>query len=85
MNKIFKSLNSINNFSKKIIFYGCFVVLAFCLMGACLICYNNAITQEIALYELGSTLIQTSTVLFAQVVIGSLIIDLFNTMIQNNN
>lgn len=84
MDKIFKSLNSINSFSRKIIFYGCFIVLAFCFMGACLICYNNVVTQEIALQELGKHFIQTSTVLFAQVIIGSLIIDLFNTMIQNN-
>lgn len=85
MDKIFKSLNSINNFSKKIICYGCIVVLAFCIMGAGLIFYNNIFTQEVALYEIGSSLIQNSTVIFAQVIIGSLVIDLFNTMIQNND
>jgi len=85
MDKIFKSLNSINSFSKKIICYGCIVVLAFCIIGACLIFYNSAVTQEVALYEIGANLIQTSTVVFAQVIIGSLVIDLFNTMIQNNN
>lgn len=85
MDKIIKSLNSINSFSKKIIFYGCFIVLAFCFIGASLICYNNAVTQEVELYELGSSFIQTSTVLFAQVVICGLIIDLFNTMIQNHD
>lgn len=85
MDKIFKSLNSINSFSKKIICYGCVFVLLLCILGACLIFYNNIVTQEVALYEIGSTLIQTSTVVFAQVVIGSLVIDLFNTMIQNNN
>ena len=85
MDKIFKSLNSINNFSKNIIFYGCMVVIAFCLLGVGLITYNNAIAQEVALYELGSALIKNSTIIFAQVVIGSLVIDFFNTMIQNNN
>ncbi|MBO5142567.1 MAG: hypothetical protein J6C46_06155 [Clostridia bacterium] len=85
MDKIFKSLNSINNFSRKIIFYGCIIVLAFCLVGACIIGYNNLVTQEVALYELGSSMIHTSTVVFAQVVIGALVIDWFNTMIQNND
>ena len=85
MDKIFKSLNSINNFSKKIICYGCIVVLAFCILGAGIIFYNNLVTEEVALYEIGSSLIQNSTVIFAQVIIGSLVIDLFNTMIQNNN
>lgn len=85
MDKIFKSLNSINNFSKKIICYGCIVVLAFCILGAGIIFYNNMVAQEVALYEIGSSLIQNSTVIFAQVIIGSLVIDLFNTMIQNND
>jgi len=85
MDKIFKSLNSINNFSRKIIFYGCIIVLAFCLAGAAVITYNSLVVQEVALYEIGSSLIQTSTTMFAQVVIGALVIDWFNTMIQNND
>lgn len=85
MDKIFKSLNSINSFSKNIIFYGCMVVIAFCLLGVGLICYNNAVAQEVALYELGSAFIKNSTVIFAQVIIGSLVIDLFHTMMQNNS
>ncbi len=85
MDKIFKSLNAINSFSKKIIMYGCVIVLAFCLIGACIIGYNNFSVQEVALYQLGANMIQTSTVVFAQVIIGALIIDWFHTMIQNNN
>ena len=85
MDKIFKSLNSINSFSRKIIFFGCIVVLAFCIIGACIITYNNLAVQEVALYQLGSNMIQTSTVVFAQVIIGALVIDWFNTMIQNND
>lgn len=84
MDKIFKSLNSINSFSSKIIFYGCMVVLAFCIIGACIIGYNQLFTQEINLYDLGVSLIQTSTVIFAQVVIGALAIDLFNTIAHND-
>lgn len=85
MDKIFKSLNSINSFSQKIIFYGCIFVIAFCIVGAGIIAYNNFFVQEVALYEIGSNMVQTSTVLFAQVVIGALVIDWFNTIIQNND
>lgn len=85
MDKIFKSLNSINSFSRKIIFYGCLIVLAFCIVGAGIIAYNSLVTREVSLYELGSSMIHTSTVMFAQVVIGALVIDWFNTMIQNND
>lgn len=85
MDKIFKSLNSINTFSKNIIFYGCIIVLAFCILGAVIIGYNSIVTQEVTLYQLGSNMIQTSTVVFAQVVIGALIIDWFNAMMKNND
>lgn len=85
MDKIFKSLNSINTFSRKIIFYGCIIVIAFCVVGAGIIAYNSLVTEEVALYQLGSNMIHTSTVVFAQVVIGALVIDWFNTIIQNND
>lgn len=85
MDKIFKSLNSINSFSKKVIIYGCMIVLIFCLIGACVIGYNSLVVHEVALYNIGSSLIHTSTIVFAQVIIGALIIDWFNAMIQNNN
>lgn len=85
MDKIFKSLNAINQFSKKIIFYGSLFVLALCSIGAGIIIYNSLVLQEVALYELGSSMIQTSCVVFAQVVIGGLLIDFFHTVFQNNN
>lgn len=85
MDKIFKSLNSINNFSRKIIFYGCIVVLCFCVIGAFIISYNNLFAQEVQLYNLGANMIQTSTVMYAQVIIGALVIDWFNTIIKNND
>lgn len=80
MDKIFKSLNSINNFSRNIIYYGCLIVLAFCFIGVGLILYNNVVTQEVGIYEVGTAFIKNSTVIFAQVIIGALVIDLFNTM-----
>lgn len=85
MDKIIKSLNSINNFSKNIIKYGSIIVLALCIIGACIICYNKFTVQEVQLYELGSGLIKSSTIVFAQVVIGGLIIDWFNTIAQNRD
>ena len=84
MDKIFKSLNSINSFSSKIILYGCIFVLAFCIVGAVIIGYNHLFTQEIGLYELGVNLIQTSTIIYAQIVNGGLAIDLFNTIAHND-
>ena len=55
------------------------------MVGAGIIAYNSLVTEEVALYQLGSNMIQTSTVVFAQVVIGALVIDWFNTIIQNND
>ena len=85
MDKIFKCLNSINTFSKNIILYGCIIVLAVCIVGAFIIGHNSALVHEVALYKLGSGMIHTSTVVFAQIVIGALIIDWFNTMMKNND
>lgn len=85
MSKIIKSLNSINSFSKKIILFGCIPVLCFCLIGAGIITYNNFFVNEVALYDIGASMVQTSTVLFAQIVIGALVIDWFNAIIQNND
>lgn len=85
MDKIFKSLNSINNFSKKIICYGCLIVIAFCILGAGIIGYNSIVTQQVELYEIGTSFIQNSTILFAQIVIGALVMDFFYHIMQNND
>ncbi len=84
MEKIFKSLNAINNYSKKIITYGSFIVLAFCLIGVAIIGYNEVTNQQVILHTIGSSMVQVSSVMFAQIVIGALVIDLFNTMIHNH-
>ena len=80
MDKLFKNLNSINTFSRNIIFYGCLIVLALCLVGACIIGYNSIVVHEVELYKIGSSIMHNSTIVFAQVVIGGLIIDWFNKM-----
>lgn len=85
MGKIIKSLNSINSFSKKVIMIGSFPVFAMCIAGIVTIGYNAVVTQEFNLYRIGCSMISTSCVVFAQVVIASLIMDFINTMIQNRD
>lgn len=84
MDKIFKSLNSINSFSGKIILYGSIIILAICIVGACIIGYNQIFTQEVGLYALGVNLIQTATTVFAQVVIGALLMDWLGHILPND-
>ncbi|MBQ9267649.1 MAG: hypothetical protein IJ217_05175 [Clostridia bacterium] len=85
MGKIVKSLNSVNSFSKNIIMTGCYISLFLCMVGILLVGYNNFVRQEVELYNVGSTMIYTAGVLFANVTIGGLIIDFFNTMVNNND
>ncbi len=85
MDKIFKTLNSINGFSKKIIFIASSAVLIACISGICLIAYNSAFVHDVELFEIGSMLIKKSTIVFAQFIIGALIIDWINTTLQNND
>lgn len=85
MNKIVKSLNSVNSFSKRIIVTGSLIALFLCIAGMILIGYNTIISQKVQLYTLGSTMIQTAIVLFVQIVIGGLIIDFFSNMVNNHN
>lgn len=85
MSKIVNSLNSVNKFSKKIIITGSWIALFLCVAGMILVGYNNIISQKVQLYTIGSTMIQTAIVLFAQIVIGGLIIDFFGNMISNHD
>lgn len=85
MSKIIKSLNSINSFSRKVIIFGCIPVFAMCIAGMVIIGYNALEAQEFNLYLIGSSMISTSCVIFAQIVIASLIMDFFNTVIQNRD
>lgn len=83
--KIVESLNKVNSFSKSIIKYGCYIALFFGIIGMLLINYNNMIAQKVELYTIGSSMIYTGAVFFAQMVIGGLIIDFFNSMVSNND
>ena len=80
MNKIITSLNSINAFSKKVIFYGCTIVLIACISGICLIAANSAFIHDVSLYNIGVTLIQKFTRVFAYIIIAALLMDWFGKM-----
>ena len=85
MNTIFKTLDSMNNFSKKIIIFSSSAVLIACIAGICLIAYNSCFAQEIELFEIGSTLIQKAIIVFSHFTIGALVIDWFNANMQNDD
>ncbi len=74
-----------NNFSKKIILISSAVAIAFCIVGMCLIVYNTCFVHGIELFNIGATLIQKSTIVFAHFIIGALVIDWFNANIQNDD
>lgn len=82
--KIVNNLNAMNNFSKNIIKYGCLFSFLMCLAGIVVIEYNSISINKISTYNVGSTMIYTAIVVFAQVVIGSLVIDFFGKLISNN-
>lgn len=84
LKKIFDRLNSINSFSKKIIIYGCVFSLILCLIGFSIIEYNNLNLKQLTVYDIGSTMVYTAIVAFAQFVVGSLLIDFFGTLISNH-
>ncbi len=81
--KIFERLNSINNFSKRIIKWGCTFSLLMCLFGVGIIEYNEFALNKISTYNVGSTMVYTAIVVFAQIVIGSLLIDFFGKLLSN--
>ncbi len=82
--KIFDRLNSLNKFSKNIIKYGSAFSFIMCTMGVCIIAYNSLYTYKVATYNIGSTMVYTSIVVFAQIVVGSLLIDFFGTLLSNH-
>lgn len=81
MSKIISNLNSINNFSKKIIVWVSVISLLLCIGGISIIVYNALALETISLHTIGSTMIYHSIVLFAEFVIVGLILDFFNTLI----
>lgn len=85
MNMIFKTLNSINNFSKKIIFIASSFVLCACILGICLIAYNATFGNDVQLFEIGSTLIKKSCIAFTEFVSCALVIDFIGRNFQNDD
>ena len=86
VSKIINRLNSINTFSKNIIIYVSIASCTLCLSGVAIILYNVLSEfSKVSLHTLGSTLIYSSIILFAQFVVGSLIIDFFNAVISDEN
>ena len=81
--KIVNHLNSINNFSKKIIVFTSIISFMLCMCGVGIIIYSASNGSSIMLHTIGSTFIYTSIVLFAQFVIGSLVIDFFKAIIDS--
>ena len=67
MDKIFKTLDSINTFSKKVILGASMFAVAGCNVGIVLIVYNRIVANEVELYALGSSLIQKSISVFFRV------------------
>lgn len=82
LHKICEKLNSINNFSKKVIKGGCTFSFILCMMGVAVVAYNQILLSKIALYKIGTTMIYTSIVAFSQFVIGGLLIDFFGTLLS---
>lgn len=83
VDKIVNHLNSINNFSKKIIVFTSIISFMLCACGVGIIFYDASIGSTIALHTIGSTFIYTSIVLFAQFIVGSLVIDFFKAIIDS--
>lgn len=82
LHKIFERLNSINSFSQKVIKGGCTFSFILCMIGVIVIAYNQIYLSKVAVYTVGSTLVYTSIVTFAQFVVGGLIIDFFGTLLS---
>ncbi len=85
MNIIFKTLNSINSFSKKIIVFASCATLIACIAGISIIAYNSCFVHEVEFFKIGSTLIQKGIIVFCHFTIGALIIDWFNANFQNDD
>ena len=85
MNTIFKTLNQINSFSKKIILISSAVAMAFCITGICMIIYNSCFVKGVELFTIGATLIQKSIIVFSHFIVGALVIDWFNANMQNDD
>ena len=85
MSKIVNRLNSMNDFSKKIIVYSSVVSLTLCLLGMGVIIYNAHTNLSNSLHAIGSSMIHAAIVMFAQFTIGSLVIDFLSAVINSHD
>lgn len=85
MSKIVNRLNSMNDFSKKIIIYSSVISLTLCLLGMGVIIYNANTSLSDSLHNIGCSLIHAAIVMFAQFTIGSLVIDFLGAVIDNHD
>ena len=85
MNNLIKSLNSINNFSKKIIFCVSMIVLVACIISICLITYNKVFIGEATLYSIGTTLLKKSLFILSWFCIAALSFDLLDRAFKNSD
>ena len=85
MSKIVNRLNSINEYSKKIIICSSMISLLLCSVGVGIIIYNSAVLQTMSMYAIGSSLIHAAIILFSQFTIGSLVIDFLNAVIHTDD
>ncbi len=83
--KIVNHLNSINTYSKKIIVWTSMISLVLCFIGVGIIIYDNSVGATLLLHNIGSTLIYSAIVLFTQFIIGSLVIDFFSAILNNED
>ncbi len=74
--KIFCELNKLNAFTKTVIKHGAQIFLALLALGTLLIVYNHTVHGLDSYFEFISTsIIKSSFVILAEVVIGGLLID----------
>ena len=79
---IIEKLNSMNDFSKKIIKGGCTFSFILCAIGVAITVYNQIALNKIILHDIGTTMAYTAIVAFAQFVIGGLLIDFFGKLLS---
>ena len=85
LKRIIDKLNSINNFSKRVIFAGAIISIALCIVGLGIVTYNENFLQKISMYTIGTSLIYSAITVFSQFTIGGLIIDIANSLFKNHS
>lgn len=76
LKKILMELSKLGNFSKAIIKHGTQIFLGILALGTLLIVLNHTVLNYNMYYEfLATSIIKTSFILFAEAVIGGLVID----------